>query len=162
MHPDGQDSNDINMFFVALFLNKITVQLIDEASKASKITAGQSRVGRLPKWPGLVFDIGTEECKGMLGSPNGIAAGYFLAQHKIQLGGNKYIYQVTVWRDRDGDEQMMFWVKNAPLPPEEELEQDRSRTPTPEHEGAHTLSKVVKRSLDGRNVVREHIMLAKL
>ena len=104
-----------------------------------------------------MFDVETEEGKAMLGSPNGVAAGYFLAQHKTQLGGNKYIYQVTVWSDREGDQQMMFWVKNAPLPPEEELEQDRSRTPTPEQGG-----KVVKRSTDGRNVVREYIVRAKL
>ena len=66
MHPDGQDSNDINMFFLALFLNKITVQLIDEASKASKITAGQSRVGRLPKWLGLTFSMESAEGKAMI------------------------------------------------------------------------------------------------
>jgi hypothetical protein len=25
------------------------------------------------------------------GSPNGVGAGYFLAQHKAQLGGNKFV-----------------------------------------------------------------------
>lgn len=32
-----------------------------------------------------------------VGSPNGRAAGYFLMQHKEQLGGNKFISKVTVF-----------------------------------------------------------------
>ena len=138
-------------------VNDDTLKLIKMALETYQVPEGQQRYTLLPKWPGLVFEIETEEGKAMLGSPNGVAAGYFLAQHKTQLGGNKYVYQVTVWSDREGDQQMMFWVKNAPLPPEEELEQDRSRTPTPEQGG-----KVVKRSTDGRNVVREYIVRAKL
>jgi hypothetical protein len=142
--------------------NDETLELIKMALKTYQVPEGQQRYTFLPNWPGLVFDIETEECKAMLGSPNGVAAGYFAAQHKTQLGGNKYVHQVTVCKDRDGDEQMMFWDTNAPLTPEEELEQDRSRTPTPEHDDAHALGKVIKRSLDGRNVIREHVMFAKL
>ena len=138
-------------------VNDDTLKLIKMALKTYHVPEGQQRYTLVPRWPGLVFDIETEEGKAMLGSPNGVAAGYFLAQHKTQLGGNKYVYQVTVWDDREGDTQMMFWVKTAPLPPAEEMEQDRSRTPTPEQEGGF-----IKRSMDGRNFVREHVVLAKL
>lgn len=91
------------------------------------------------------------------GSPNGVAAGYFLAQHKTQLGGNKYVYQVSVWKDRYGDEQMMFWVKDAPPP-----EDDGIKTPTPAKDDANADGTVVKRSIEGRNLIREYIILAKL
>lgn len=89
-----------------------------------------------------------------------------MIQHKNQLGGNKYVHKVTVWKDSGGDEQMLFWVRNAPLPPEEELEQDRSRTPTPDKEGVVSASGMaavaVEHNLDGRNIIREHRVLARL
>lgn len=87
-------------------------------------------------------------------------------QHKTQLGGNKYIYKVTLWNDADGDVQMMFWVKDAPPPqaaPEGQL--DRKMSTPDEGEVAHAFGKagkVVNRSQDGRNVIREHVVLAKL
>lgn len=53
------------------------------------------------------------------GSPNGIAAAYFLAQHKDELGGNKYIEKVTVFRpdeNTDNDEPtLVYHVKDMPL-----------------------------------------------
>jgi hypothetical protein len=50
-----------------------------------------------------------------LGSPNGLAAGYFLAQHKRELG-RKYIEKVTVFRAdaRGSMPNLLFWVANVP------------------------------------------------
>ncbi|XPT03569.1 Mitochondrial import inner membrane translocase subunit tim8 [Ascochyta lentis] len=158
-HPDGVGLDNINKFLVHDIVNDDTLRLIRLALKTYKVPEGQQRENRLPRWPGLVFGIETEEGKAMLGSPNGIAAGYFVAQHKTQLGANKYVYQVTVWNDRYGDEQMMFWVKNAP-PPAEENPGDK--TPVPQHGDLNPHGRVLKRSADGRNIVREHIVLAKL
>lgn len=31
------------------------------------------------------------------GSPNGLAIGYFLNQHKRQLGGNKFVWEISVF-----------------------------------------------------------------
>lgn len=51
----------------------------------------------------------------LTGSPNGIAVGYFLAQHKAQLGGNKYASQVRLWVESDGyDPCMIFHVVDSP------------------------------------------------
>ncbi|KAJ4347557.1 Mitochondrial import inner membrane translocase subunit tim8 [Ascochyta clinopodiicola] len=158
-HPDGANLDNINKFLVHDIVNDDTLRLIGLALKTYRVPEGQQRYNFLPKWPGLTFSIETEEGKAMLGSPNGIAAGYFVAQHKTQLQANKYVYQVTVWKDQYGDEQMMFWVKNAPPPANNS---DRSKTPVPQNGDVNTRGKVVKRSADGRNIVREHIVLAKL
>ena len=54
---------------------------------------------------------------------------------------------------------MMFWVKNAPSPPEEN---DGDKTPMPQHGDDDTHGKVLKRSADGKNVIREHVVRARL
>jgi hypothetical protein len=50
----------------------------------------------------------------MIGSPNGLAVGYFLAQHKHHLG-NKAVEKVTVFRADSGMmPYLLFWIKDAP------------------------------------------------
>jgi hypothetical protein len=56
---------------------------------------------------------------------------------------------VTVWKDSDGDEQMMLWVKDAPPSPKEE-EPDQTKKP----QGGVLAG--------GKKVVREHVVRAKL
>ncbi|KAF2023569.1 hypothetical protein EK21DRAFT_118642 [Setomelanomma holmii] len=53
-----------------------------------------------------------------LGLLNGIAAGYFLAQHN-QLGCDKMIHIVTVFRVKEDNDlpKMIFWVKDVPSHP---------------------------------------------
>lgn len=58
-------------------INLDTLRLIGLALKSYEVPTGQQRYTILPKWPGLEFDIETPEGKAMLGSPNGLAAGYF-------------------------------------------------------------------------------------
>ncbi|KAJ4373531.1 hypothetical protein N0V86_007672 [Didymella sp. IMI 355093] len=54
----------------------------------------------------------------LLGSPNGIAAGYFLAQHKTEIGTNKYVYQVQIFTSTWGvGPTMILYVKDVPAPP---------------------------------------------
>ena len=53
------------------------------------------------------------------GSPSGIAVGFFLAQHKHQLRGNKMISMITAFKARqpitdDEYPTLIFWVKDAP------------------------------------------------
>ncbi|KAJ4311116.1 Mitochondrial import inner membrane translocase subunit tim8 [Neodidymelliopsis sp. IMI 364377] len=156
-HPGGANLDKINKFLVHDIANEDTLKLIKIALKTYKVPEGQSRYKYLPKWPGLVFYIETDEGKAMFGSPNGLAAGYFLAQHKTQLGGNKYVYQVTVWRDSDGDEQMMLWVKDAPPPEEEEPDKTKKL-----QGGVLAGGKKVRHSKDGKKMMRKHIVRAKL
>ncbi|KAJ8106913.1 hypothetical protein OPT61_g9226 [Boeremia exigua] len=153
-HGDGQGLGNINKFLVHDIVNAETLRLIGLALKRYEVPDGQQRYKFLPKWPGLELDIETPEGKAMLGSPNGVAAGYFR---------NKYVHKVTVWKDSDGDEQMLFWVKDAP-PPEGEPGMSGGSTSADDSiaDAFGRAGKVVERSDDGRNIIREHRLLARL
>ena len=100
------------------------------------------------------------------GSPNGLGAAYFLLQHKVQLGGAKSINKIKIWRTEDEDHEepnVIFYVEDAA--PEEkqvgsrEAELGGLRKKDMVEDVA---SKIVKRSGDGKSVVREHIIRARL
>jgi hypothetical protein len=76
-HRNDAGLNNIQKFHVHDAVNEETLRLIAMALKTYRVPDGDVRRTRLPKWPGLVFDIETDEGKAMLGSPNGMAAGYF-------------------------------------------------------------------------------------
>jgi hypothetical protein len=59
------------------------------------------------------------------GSPNGLAAGYFLVQHKQELG-RKYIEKVTVFRADAGRgmANLLFWVGDVPDTDSENEDED--------------------------------------
>jgi hypothetical protein len=92
------------------------------------------------------------------GSPNGLAAGYFLLQHKRQLGGNKYISKIRVFRKDDDNNpkpNLLFYVDDqAPPDPKTLKREDRGRE--------EVESRVVGRSKDGTSLVREHVFRARL
>jgi hypothetical protein len=83
--------------------------------------------------------------------------GYFLAQHKQQLG-NKYISKITVFVESEtaGSPNMLFWVSDAPPPTED-----------PDDKGPGGVVRnmalpVMRRSVNLKNILREHIIHAKL
>ncbi|KAJ4993437.1 hypothetical protein SVAN01_00985 [Stagonosporopsis vannaccii] len=162
-HKDSVGLKDINLFLVHQIVNQDTMRLIRMAMKSYKVPDGEQRHVFVPRWPGIEFFIDTAEGQAMLGSPNGLSAGYFLIQHKNQLGGNKYVHKVTVWRDYDGDDHMLLWVKDAPLPPQEaalgianDSMSDKGLSGTFDNAG-----NIVKRSIDGKNFIREHRVVAR-
>ncbi|KAH6639024.1 hypothetical protein C7974DRAFT_448848 [Boeremia exigua] len=153
-HLDGQNLGKIRKFMVHTIINDITMDLIDEALKTYVLAPGEIRLGYVPFYPGVTFDMNSEEGAAMLGSPNGIAVGYFLAQHKTQLGGNRYVYKVQIFDQEHTDATyMVFWIADEPLSWEGQAQQENRV------EGA---GKILKRSLDGRNVLREHIVTTEL
>ena len=85
-------------------------------------------------------------------------------QHKDQLGGNKYIHKITVWSDYAGDDHMLLWAQDAPSPPQEGgLGMSNDSVPNKSFVGAFgDAGKVMKRSIDGKNLIREHRVLARL
>lgn len=105
---------NINYFVVHNIVNEETEQVIEQALQVYQPPEGQQRVAELPQWPGLTFDVESEAGQAMLGSPNGIAAGYFLAQRKAEIGANKYVYQVQVFATRWAGPSMILYVKDAP------------------------------------------------
>jgi hypothetical protein len=106
----------------------------------------------------------------LLGSPNGLAAAYFLIQHKKQLGGSKFIWKVRIFKSDEpampaNDYNLLFFVDSTEDPA------DPPKSPTPKDpppkkggkgpEGNFE-SKLAHRSRDGKSVLREHVFRARL
>lgn len=97
------------------------------------------------------------------GSPNGLGAAYFLLQHKRQLGGAKTITKIKIWRSEDEDHEepnVIFYVGDV-TPSGDAREALRNEV------GSRALdegieSEVVQRSADGKSLVREHRIKARL
>ena len=130
-HSHGRDLKNIKYILVHNVVNVETQELVELAIQTYWVPPGQERHEEIPTWPGVDFYMWSEEGKATLGSPNGLVAGHFrefsltsccddstnvfvsVAQHKTQLGGNKYVYKVTVWVDDEFYTQMLFWIKNV-------------------------------------------------
>jgi hypothetical protein len=74
-------------------------------------------------WPGVDFDMATDEGKALLSSPNGAGVAYLLFTHKRHLG-RKTISKVTVFAD-NGKKQprppsLVYHIVDAPPPEGEE------------------------------------------
>jgi hypothetical protein len=76
------------------------------------------RTSWLPMWPGIDFDMTSEEAKALLGTPNGSGVAWLLAQHKEELG-QKTVEKATLWysltvnpSDREGIPNLLFHLKD--------------------------------------------------
>jgi hypothetical protein len=102
----------------------------------------------------------------VIGSPNGLAVGYFLLQHKRQLG-IKNIWNVVVFGG-DGvakdDVNLMFYVDPTPPPEEEipEISKDDTENRGIVAQGGFESTVVKRISADGKSFLREHVFRAKL
>jgi hypothetical protein len=77
----------------------------------------------LTTWPGVEFDMETDEGKALLSSPNGAGVAYLLFTHKRHLG-RKTINKVTIFAD-DGKKQprppsLVYHILDAPPLEDEE------------------------------------------
>lgn len=81
------------------------------------------------------------------GSPLGRWTGYFLLQHKAQLGGNRYVSKVRVFKNDSFTMPYMVFYVEGPA----------ARSATTGGTGDGKL-RVVKRSEDGKNVLRERVI----
>ncbi|KAF2624314.1 hypothetical protein BU25DRAFT_157490 [Macroventuria anomochaeta] len=81
--------NNVRYMFTIAIVNEETQKAIRRALKSTNATYGP--------WPGATFSTDSDEGKVLLGSPNGRAYGYFLSQHKRELGGNMYISKIQVF-----------------------------------------------------------------
>lgn len=95
--------------------------------------------------------------------------GYFLIQHKAQLGA-KFVYKITVFRGEDEDANMnlIFYVDSGEVPLPENVKglierrgRDSQRQGHPgDHLSLWNLGgadevRVLERSVDGRHILRE-------
>jgi len=95
-----------------------------------------------------------------LGSPNGRAVGYLLAQHKAKIGGNRYVESIHIFRPYEYSTlpHLFFRVNWAPSPPPTVPEEPIENLLPPEGNGFE----VVRRGNGEKNVIREHVIRAKL
>ncbi|XP_014556661.1 hypothetical protein COCVIDRAFT_99137 [Bipolaris victoriae FI3] len=165
----GYNLGGINAFISFEVVNEETGRIIDRAMKKN----GHDEV---PPWPGVRFNSGTEEYRALLGSPNGLAAGYLLTQHKREMGGNKYISHIIVFMEDDptGWPNLLFKVDWAPPPPppppppQPSATQPLQAKSIGEHaqelqneEQTHVEgAKILGSSRDGKHIVREHVIRA--
>jgi hypothetical protein len=151
VHVDAESLQNIRYFFVTMIINKETNQHIKRA------------LGTLnpPKedvegWPGHEFDMESDAGKALLGSPVGRWAGYFLMQHKRQLGGNRWISKVRVFKSEKAGSwpYFLFYVDGATA----------SGTGADKMEVASVYDRprVVGRSEDGKHIVREYVVRTRI
>ncbi|KAL7773900.1 hypothetical protein CFE70_003867 [Pyrenophora teres f. teres 0-1] len=146
---------DIKIFLSTPVTNDDTSDIIEKILQARHL-----QLNNLPVYPGLEFQSNAPEYLPLLatltlavnlGSPNGFAVGYFLAQHKRELGG-KYISKINVFK-ADTNEALaiclLFTVADRAGAAQAEQDSGTSKAeavPQP----------VEKRIDDFESVVREH------
>ncbi|KAJ4367105.1 Mitochondrial import inner membrane translocase subunit tim8 [Neocucurbitaria cava] len=157
---------DIKYFFVTMIINPETNRHIRRA--LSSLSPPKDTADG---WPGTEFDMQSEAGKALLGSPVGRWAGYFLMQHKRQLGGSKVISKVRVFKSEKAGSlpYLLFYVEDGGGPGEtpglgvwEGPWWDGVNGTREEGGSAVKESRVVERSEDGKNVVREHVLRGRL
>ncbi|CAN9087904.1 unnamed protein product [Alternaria alternata] len=154
MWPDHPLSN-IRKIFSLYITNEETNDIVERA-------LGIGPTDDMKKWPGVSFDSTSEEGLAILGSANGRAVGYFLAQHKHQLGGDKYVSKMTVFEDEnEGNPHatILFWIDDVPSPPPELPEPGAPPGDHPmDTSPGMVQSKVVRRRDHGRSITRKHVI----
>ena len=73
-------------------------------------------------WPGVTFDIGSEEALALLGTPNGGATAYILADRAASLGKRRLNVRIWVQETNPAAGYQMLWdmappVQGHQLPP---------------------------------------------
>ncbi|OAL51078.1 hypothetical protein IQ07DRAFT_586641 [Pyrenochaeta sp. DS3sAY3a] len=144
------DLTNIKYFFVTLIINTETNKHVRRALASLEVP--KEEIGY---WPGTEFSMDTEAGKALLGSPVGRWGGYFLIQHKRQLGGDKYISKVRVFASaKYGDlPYLLFYVSSPAVALASGLDTESDQLEVEE---------ILKRKSVQRNIIREHIMRPKL
>ncbi|KAF2626279.1 hypothetical protein BU25DRAFT_471761 [Macroventuria anomochaeta] len=169
-------SQKLNYFMAVSVINPETQYIM-------KCALQQYNIDEVPAWPGKDFEFVIKNAKpkesdllemeaalALLGSSNGLGAGYFIIQHRRQLGW-KYIWKVKIWMAGNGvwaNPNILFYVSNRAFEgPEQQhrldeqlkslhISQRRKRDLNETVEAG-----VVHKNKDGKNVIREHVVIAK-
>ncbi|KAA8611642.1 hypothetical protein PtrV1_13518 [Pyrenophora tritici-repentis] len=140
---------DIKLFLSTPVTNDDTSDIIETILQARRL-----QLNNLPVYPGLEFQSNAPEYLPLLGSPNGFAVGYFLAQHKRELGG-KYISKVNVFKaDTNAALAICLLFTVADRAGAAQAEQDSGTSKVE----AVPQPVVEKRVDDIASVVREHVV----
>ncbi|KAF3046022.1 hypothetical protein E8E12_010385 [Didymella heteroderae] len=169
-------SRRLNYFMAVQIVNPESDAIMERAMQ-------QSNLVTVPPWPGKDFEFAVkgkdpndanllemEAALALLGSPNGLGAGYFLIQHRRQLGW-KYIWKIKIWMAGEGEwaiPNMLLYVSDhAPLAGPQTLDDQLNRLHIAQRrkrdfDKATKPGVIVHKSSDGKNLIREHRMVARL
>ncbi|KAI4948448.1 hypothetical protein J4E91_005871 [Alternaria rosae] len=115
-------------------------------------------LNELMVWSGCEFVSDEPEYLALLGSPNGQAIGYFLAQHTSQLGG-KHVSKINIFKGDDPHMVavcLLFTIEDRAGAARAAIGDESNGT------GRVDEGIVVKRDEHEKNVVRRHVVWAKL
>ncbi|KAJ4377931.1 hypothetical protein N0V83_000761 [Neocucurbitaria cava] len=95
------------------YIVRLTIQNVPTYTILSKILMKHG-LTQWDTWPGITFDIDSEEGRAILGTPNGSGTAWLLIQHKKQLGDRK-IEKVTLFYAGNKEDiyrwpSLLFWV----------------------------------------------------
>ncbi|KAF2848992.1 hypothetical protein T440DRAFT_143734 [Plenodomus tracheiphilus IPT5] len=148
------DKKDIKYLIVTQILNPTTRELIASAYRTLNPPQGQDKV-----WPGVEFSMETDGGQAIMGSPVGRWAGYFLMQHKTQLGGNCFISKVRVFKNEETGSlaYLCFYVDPTPASGSDLSERATLADDVSIQTKALSDSpRLVQMSADGKSMLREH------
>jgi hypothetical protein len=102
----------------------------------------------------------------LAGSANGLAAAYFLLQHKNQLGGSRHIWKVRIFLSDDEedlpDNYNLLFYTDGTADPAGDAEEDGEGHAQAKAAMANITSTVVERSRDGNSLLRKHVFRARI
>ncbi|KAF1915344.1 hypothetical protein BDU57DRAFT_518268 [Ampelomyces quisqualis] len=148
---------NIKYLFVTMIINTETNRHIKQALKTLKSPKEEAE-----GWPGSEFEMATDAGKALLGSPVGRWAGYFLMQHKRQLGGSKYISKVRVFKsEKPGSLPYFLFYVEGPDAEIKLVTGAETSQLTENTRNSSVESRLVKMSTDSKSVVKQHFFHAK-
>jgi hypothetical protein len=148
------DLKNIKYFLVTMIINTETNQHVKRALQGLNPPKDEAN-----GWPGAKFDVDSDAGKALLGSPVGRWAGYFLMQHKRQLGGSKWISKVRVFKiEKAGSLPYLLFYVEGPV----ETKSKAGGENRSERRNGSVYEGVVGSSHDGKSVVKEHVYHARL
>jgi hypothetical protein len=98
MNSDGTSSIKPPKYIIRLNLRNEKTQTILTYIKQKFL----NNADKLPEWPGVVYQPGSDQFNALLGSPNGFGAAWLLINHKMQFGVWT-IDQITIFNVDLGD-----------------------------------------------------------
>lgn len=174
---------DIKYLLVTQIVNPRTREIITQAYRTLSPPKSEHEY-----WPGIEFAMDSTGgqailgehttlsslaviniANGILGSPVGRWTGYFLMQHKNQLGGNRFLSKVRVFKNEKGSlPYLVFYVEPTPATGSAQPIASfdlkfgwRNENLVEPFEDTETW-RIRERNKSDKNMVREHIIQVKL
>ena len=114
LDPDGKPGTPPQWIGRVTIENEATLDLIDQTvlSLRGEGTSPDHSGLDIPAWPGIALGPDDDGFKALLSSPNGVAAAWFLIQHK-EYFGLKEVVRMIVYENNDIGPNMFLELGDA-------------------------------------------------